>query len=64
MLLLQFGNMNKALTRYNTDLFARLVKLKLAGLFAERPHRWWLRPIDAALRAAVPAYLPHTQAAE
>src|SRR5208283_1180422 len=40
MLLLQFGNMNKALTRTNTELFARAVKPKLAGLFSEWEHRW------------------------
>jgi hypothetical protein len=57
MLLLQFGNMNKELTRYNTKTFAEQVQPKLAPLFSEWQHRWWPRPMAAAQRAAVPAYL-------
>jgi alkanesulfonate monooxygenase SsuD/methylene tetrahydromethanopterin reductase-like flavin-dependent oxidoreductase (luciferase family) len=56
MMLLQFGNMSKDLCRYNTRLFAEKVRPKLAGLFNEWEHRWWPRPMDASLRAEVPAY--------
>jgi alkanesulfonate monooxygenase SsuD/methylene tetrahydromethanopterin reductase-like flavin-dependent oxidoreductase (luciferase family) len=57
MLLLQFGNMNKELTRYNTKLFAEQVQPKLAPLFSEWEHRWWPTPMDTAQRASVPAFL-------
>jgi alkanesulfonate monooxygenase SsuD/methylene tetrahydromethanopterin reductase-like flavin-dependent oxidoreductase (luciferase family) len=56
MLLLQFGNMSKELTKYNTRLFAERVMPKLHGKFAEYEHRWWPKPMDAALRAELPAY--------
>ncbi len=39
MMLLQFGNMNKDLTRYNTKLFAEKEQPKLAPLFREWEHR-------------------------
>ncbi len=58
MLLLQFGNMSKELTKYNTKLFAEQVKPKLASLFSEWEHRWWQQPMSAAQRAEVPAYTP------
>jgi alkanesulfonate monooxygenase SsuD/methylene tetrahydromethanopterin reductase-like flavin-dependent oxidoreductase (luciferase family) len=58
MLLLQFGNMSKELTKYNTRLFAEQVMPKLAGKFAEYEHRWWPKPMDSALRAELPAYAP------
>ena len=58
MLLLQFGNMSKELTKYNTKLFAEQVKPKLASLFSEWEHRWWPQPMSAAQRAEVPAYTP------
>ena len=64
MLLLQFGNMSKELTKYNSRLFADKVMPKLKPTFAEWEHRWWPQPMDTALRAAVPAYTPHAQAAE
>ncbi len=51
MLLLQFGNMNKELTRYNTKLFAEKVRPKLAPLFKEWEHRWWPKPMAAHERA-------------
>jgi alkanesulfonate monooxygenase SsuD/methylene tetrahydromethanopterin reductase-like flavin-dependent oxidoreductase (luciferase family) len=57
MMLLQFGNMNKELTRYNTRLFAERVRPKLAPLFSAWEHRWWPRPMETAHRAVVPAYL-------
>ena len=59
MLLLQFGNMSKELTRYNTRLFAEKVMPKLKTLFAEWEHRWWPQadgPRPQA-RRAVPANL-------
>ena len=56
MLLLQFGNMSKDLTRYNTKLFAEKVMPKLKGLFADWEDRWWPQPMDAAQRAEVPAF--------
>jgi alkanesulfonate monooxygenase SsuD/methylene tetrahydromethanopterin reductase-like flavin-dependent oxidoreductase (luciferase family) len=62
MMLLQFGNMNKELTRYNTRMFAEHVAPKLRPLFAEWEHRWWPQPMDAAQRAAVPAYTPRLAA--
>ena len=55
MLLLQFGNMSKDLTKYNTKLFAEQVRPKLAPLFSEWEHRWWPSPMDATLRADIPA---------
>jgi alkanesulfonate monooxygenase SsuD/methylene tetrahydromethanopterin reductase-like flavin-dependent oxidoreductase (luciferase family) len=64
MMLLQFGNMSKELTRYNTRMFAQHVTPKLTSLFSEWEHRWWPQPMDASLRAAVPAYTPGRLAAE
>jgi alkanesulfonate monooxygenase SsuD/methylene tetrahydromethanopterin reductase-like flavin-dependent oxidoreductase (luciferase family) len=58
MLLMQFGNMSKELTKYNTKLFAERVMPKLHGKFAEYEHRWWPKPMDTALRAELPAYAP------
>ena len=62
MLLLQFGNMNKDLAKFNTKLFAEKVMPRLKQLFGEWEHRWWPKPMDDALRAEVPAWQP--QAAE
>jgi alkanesulfonate monooxygenase SsuD/methylene tetrahydromethanopterin reductase-like flavin-dependent oxidoreductase (luciferase family) len=62
MMLLQFGNMSKALTQLNTRLFAEKVMPQLRDLFAEWEDRWWPRPIDAAARAAVPAFMPRPAA--
>jgi alkanesulfonate monooxygenase SsuD/methylene tetrahydromethanopterin reductase-like flavin-dependent oxidoreductase (luciferase family) len=56
MLLLQFGNMSKDLTRYNTKLFAERVMPKLKGLFPEWQDRWWPQPMDRSLRAELPAF--------
>lgn len=58
MLLLQYGNMSKELTKYNTKLFADKVMPKLQPLFSEWEDRWWPKPMDAAGRAAVPAFIP------
>jgi alkanesulfonate monooxygenase SsuD/methylene tetrahydromethanopterin reductase-like flavin-dependent oxidoreductase (luciferase family) len=62
MLLLQFGNMGKELTKYNSRLFAERVLLKLQPLFGEWEHRWWPQPMSATQRAAVPAYTPRLAA--
>jgi alkanesulfonate monooxygenase SsuD/methylene tetrahydromethanopterin reductase-like flavin-dependent oxidoreductase (luciferase family) len=58
MLLMQFGNMAKELTKYNTRLFAERVMPQLSGKFADYQHRWWPQPIDVAQRAELPAYAP------
>ncbi|MGH7043633.1 MAG: LLM class flavin-dependent oxidoreductase, partial [Acetobacteraceae bacterium] len=62
MLLLQFGNMDKALTKYNTKLYAERVMPKLRPLFAAWEDRWWPRPMDAADRAPLPAFTPRRRA--
>jgi alkanesulfonate monooxygenase SsuD/methylene tetrahydromethanopterin reductase-like flavin-dependent oxidoreductase (luciferase family) len=62
MLLLQFGNMNKQLTQYNTKLFAEKVMPKLKPLFAEWEDRWWPQPMAREERAALPRF--PAQAAE
>ncbi|MBV8524643.1 MAG: LLM class flavin-dependent oxidoreductase [Acetobacteraceae bacterium] len=53
MLLLQFGNMDKELCRYNTRLFADQVLPSLRDTFAEWEDRWWPRPMPASQRAAL-----------
>src|SRR5271170_7172561 len=58
MLLLQYGNMGKELTKYNTKLFAEAVMPKLKPLFDEWEDRWWPQPMDASQRADVPAFVP------
>jgi alkanesulfonate monooxygenase SsuD/methylene tetrahydromethanopterin reductase-like flavin-dependent oxidoreductase (luciferase family) len=58
MLLLQFGNMSKDLCRYNTKLFADQVMPKLKGHFDKWEDRWWPQPMDASLRADIPAFMP------
>jgi alkanesulfonate monooxygenase SsuD/methylene tetrahydromethanopterin reductase-like flavin-dependent oxidoreductase (luciferase family) len=62
MLLLQFGNMNKDLTRYNTRLFAEQVMPRLRGMFPEWEDRWWPTPMRPDLRAQVPAFVPRLAA--
>jgi alkanesulfonate monooxygenase SsuD/methylene tetrahydromethanopterin reductase-like flavin-dependent oxidoreductase (luciferase family) len=64
MMLLQYGNMSKALTKYNTKLFAEKVMPKLKTLFSEWEHKWWPKPMEAGKRAAVPAFRAGVQAAE
>jgi len=63
MLLMQFGDMNKALTQYNTRLFAEKVMPRLKPLFAGWEDRWWPQPMAQGERAALPAFTP-TLAAE
>jgi alkanesulfonate monooxygenase SsuD/methylene tetrahydromethanopterin reductase-like flavin-dependent oxidoreductase (luciferase family) len=64
MLLMQFGNMNKDLTRYNTRLFAEKVMPTLKKFYSEWEHRWWPKPMSNDLRANIPAYTPAMHAAE
>jgi alkanesulfonate monooxygenase SsuD/methylene tetrahydromethanopterin reductase-like flavin-dependent oxidoreductase (luciferase family) len=52
MLLLQFGNMGRDLTRHNTRLFAEKVMPQLRDLFDDAwEDHWWPRPLPAAERA-------------
>jgi len=52
MVLLQFGNMSKQLTTYNTRLFASHVAPQLRDLFDDRyENRWWPQPLRADARA-------------
>jgi alkanesulfonate monooxygenase SsuD/methylene tetrahydromethanopterin reductase-like flavin-dependent oxidoreductase (luciferase family) len=51
MLLLQFGNMTRDLTLFNTEQFARRVAPQLRDLFDDRwENRWWPRPLAEAER--------------
>lgn len=52
MLLLQFGNMDKSLALYNTELFGKRVLPQLRGLFEDSwENRWWPRPLPREQRA-------------
>jgi hypothetical protein len=62
MLLLQFGNMSKDLTRYNTKMFAEQVMPKLKDLHSQWEDRWWPQPMDSRQRAEVPAFMPRLAA--
>jgi hypothetical protein len=62
MLLLQFGNMSKQVTQYNTRLFAEKVMPHIRDLFSEWEDKWWPRPMDSRQRAAVPAFQPRLAA--
>ena len=64
MLLLQYGNMSKDTTKYNTRLFAEKVMPKVKDLFSGWEDKWWPRPLARGQRAAVPAFRPQTVAAE
>ena len=63
MVLLQFGNMGKDLTNYNSKLYAEQVMPQLADLWDDWEDHWWPRPMDAAARAA-PAPVAPGMAAE
>ena len=53
MLLLQYGDMGRDLTAYNTELFAKRVLPQLRPLFdGEWENRWWPRPLPREERAA------------
>jgi alkanesulfonate monooxygenase SsuD/methylene tetrahydromethanopterin reductase-like flavin-dependent oxidoreductase (luciferase family) len=62
MLLLQYGNMSKDLTRYNTKLFAEQVMPKLKDVHARWTDHWWPQPMETGQRAEVPAYMPRLAA--
>ena len=64
MLLLQYGNMSKDTTKYNSRLFAEKVMPKVKDLFGDWEDRWWPKPLARGERAAVPAFRPQTVAAE
>ena len=51
MLLLQFGNMSKDLTRYNTQMFSERVMPQLTDLFTDWEDKWWPRPMAREARA-------------
>ncbi len=52
MLLLQFGNMDKQLAKYNTRLYAEQVAPQLQDIWSEWENHWWPTPMAAADRAA------------
>jgi alkanesulfonate monooxygenase SsuD/methylene tetrahydromethanopterin reductase-like flavin-dependent oxidoreductase (luciferase family) len=53
MLLLQFGNMDRALTLHNTELFAKRVLPQIRDLFDDAwEDRWWPKPLPAAERVS------------
>jgi alkanesulfonate monooxygenase SsuD/methylene tetrahydromethanopterin reductase-like flavin-dependent oxidoreductase (luciferase family) len=62
MVLMQFGSMDKALTQYNTRLFAERVMPALRPMFAEWEDRWWPKPMEPAERADLPAFAPRLAA--
>jgi alkanesulfonate monooxygenase SsuD/methylene tetrahydromethanopterin reductase-like flavin-dependent oxidoreductase (luciferase family) len=62
MLLLQYGNMSKDLTRYNTRMFAEHVMPKLKDLHGEWEDHWWPKPMDPGQRAEIPAFAPRLAA--
>jgi alkanesulfonate monooxygenase SsuD/methylene tetrahydromethanopterin reductase-like flavin-dependent oxidoreductase (luciferase family) len=64
MLLLQFGNMNKDLVKYNTKLFAEEVMPQLGDVFGEWENRWWPQPMTGAARAPLTRFQPQALAAE
>jgi len=52
LLLLQFGNMSRELTTYNTKLFAERVMPQLTGLFEnEWEHKWWPKPLQKSAKS-------------
>jgi alkanesulfonate monooxygenase SsuD/methylene tetrahydromethanopterin reductase-like flavin-dependent oxidoreductase (luciferase family) len=52
MLLLQFGDMGRDATLYNTELFAKRVLPQLRDLFDDRwENRWWPKPLPRDERA-------------
>ena len=63
MLLLQYGNMSKELTRYNTKLFAEQVKPKIQGMFPDWEDKWWPTPMGRG-QQATPSPLNPRMAAE
>ncbi len=64
MLLLQFGNMNKQLAKYNTRLYAEQVAPQLQDVWSEWENHWWPTPMAAADRAAPDPIVHSSLAAE
>ena len=64
MLLLQFGNMGKDLTKYNTQLFAEKVMPQLTDVFSEWDDRWWPQPMNSESRAPLAPFRQEAMAAE
>jgi alkanesulfonate monooxygenase SsuD/methylene tetrahydromethanopterin reductase-like flavin-dependent oxidoreductase (luciferase family) len=62
MLLLQFGNMNKELTKYNTRVYAERVKPKVDAIFSGWEDRWWPKPMPREERAELSAFSPRLAA--
>ncbi|WP_431272532.1 LLM class flavin-dependent oxidoreductase [Dankookia sp. P2] len=58
MLLMQFGNMGKQLTQYNTRIFAEKVMPRLKTRFSEWEDRWWPKPMQPTERAELPGFAP------
>jgi alkanesulfonate monooxygenase SsuD/methylene tetrahydromethanopterin reductase-like flavin-dependent oxidoreductase (luciferase family) len=58
MLLLHFGNMNKALTKENSERFINEVAPKLRDRFNEFEDKWWPKPTLSADQIVEPAVLP------
>ncbi len=58
MLLLQFGNISKQLTQYNTRLSTEKLMPQLRNLFSESEDHWWPKPMDANECAELPAFTP------
>ena len=52
MLLLQFGNMDKQLAKYNSRLYAEQVMPQLQDVWSEWENHWWPTPMATADRAA------------
>ncbi len=52
MMLLQFGDMDKQTTMYNTEMFAKRVMPQLTDLFEDEwENHWWPQPIASEARA-------------
>ncbi len=64
MLLLQFGNMEKDLAKYNTQLFSDKVMPQLGDVFSEWEDRWWPQPMADNARAPLSRFQPAAIAAE
>ena len=64
MMLLQFGNMNKDLAKYNTRLFAEQVMTQLHDVCADWEDGWWPQPMDRSVRAPLSGFKPAAMAAE
>ena len=64
MLLLQFGNMDKQLAKYNSKLYAEQVMPQLQDVWSEWENHWWPTPMAAADRAAPDPIAHRSVAAE